>query len=184
MLFAPRLVMGNSTWIGVTISAPIESGPTCCLLAKLGAIASDETRMAIKKQEFYEGAALHLVARAGRIASLRYEAPFFLFNDRLSVLLKYSTGVRSPWGFTFTADEQVLLQTMASKFETAIGLICGADGVAAISYQSYLGVAAPRRDAIHIACRRQHGKHYEVSGPDGTLNRKVAPSSWQKLLED
>jgi len=32
--------------------------------------------MAIKKQEFYEGAALHLVARATPIA-IRYEAPFF-----------------------------------------------------------------------------------------------------------
>lgn len=140
--------------------------------------------MAIKKHEFYEGAALHLVARAGQIASLRYEAPFFLFNDRVWVLLKYNTGGRSPWGFTFTADEQMLLQTRASKFKTAIGLICGSDGVAAINYHSYLDVAAPRSAAVHIACYRKRGEHYEVSGPDGSLNRKVSPSSWQKILED
>jgi hypothetical protein len=39
--------------------------------------------MAIKKQEFYEGAALHLLARAGGITGIRYVAPFFLLNDHL-----------------------------------------------------------------------------------------------------
>jgi hypothetical protein len=53
--------------------------------------------VAIRKQEFYEGAALHLLARTGGITSVRYEAPFFLVNQ-LSVLLKYSTRARSPWG--------------------------------------------------------------------------------------
>ncbi len=147
-------------------------------------VRRDELRMAIKKQEFYEGAALHLLARGGRITSIQYEAPFFLLNDRLSVLLKYSTKGRSPWGFTFTADEQLLLETRASEFKMAIGLICGSDGVAAFSYESYVSVAAPRTVAIHLACFRQHGEHYEVSGPDGSLRRKVAPSSWQRILGD
>jgi hypothetical protein len=82
-----------------------------------------------------------------------------LLNDRLSVLLKYSTKGRSPWGFTFTADEQVLLKTRAFEFKTAIGLICGADGVAAFTYQSYLSVASLRTAAIRLACYRQHGEH-------------------------
>jgi len=53
--------------------------------------------LAIKKQEFYEGAALHLLARSGRLSSVRYAAPFFLLNNELTVLLKYSTKGRSPW---------------------------------------------------------------------------------------
>jgi hypothetical protein len=138
--------------------------------------------MAIKKQEFYEGAALHLLARNGGIASIRYEAPFFLLNDALLVLLKYSTRGRSPWGFTFTTDEQSLLQEKASELRTIIGLICGADGVAAFPYDSYLKVAAPRKSAIHIACYRQLGEYYEVNGPDGKLNGKVSPSDWQRIL--
>jgi hypothetical protein len=140
-------------------------------------------RMAINKQEFYEGAALHLVARAGRIGGLRYEAPFFVFNDRLSVLLKYCAKNRSPWGFTFTPSEQTLLRERATKCETAIGFICGADGVAAVSYEAYVDVAQLRKAAVHIACYRRFGQHYEVRGPDGTLHRKVAPSTWQKILE-
>jgi hypothetical protein len=39
--------------------------------------------MAIKKQEFYEGAALHLIARTGLVAGVQYVAPFFVFNNRL-----------------------------------------------------------------------------------------------------
>jgi hypothetical protein len=139
--------------------------------------------MTIQKQEFYEGAALHLVARSGQITSLRYEAPFFLFNDRLAVLFKYSTKGRSPWGFTFTPDEQSLLMQRSAKIKTVMGLICGADGVAALSYEAYRSVATQTNGAIHIACYRKHGEHYEVSGPNGTLKGKVAPSSWQKILE-
>lgn len=139
--------------------------------------------MAIKKQEFYEGAALHLLARTGGIKSIQYEAPFFLLNNRLLAYLKYSTRGRSPWGFTFTIEEQRLLQGKASKIGTVIGLICGADGVAAFTYDDYRSVASPRKSAIHIACYRAHGKHYELNGPDGKLAGKVAPSNWQRILE-
>lgn len=139
--------------------------------------------MAIKKQEFYEGAALHLLARTSQIEGIRYEAPFFLLNDHLLVYLKYSTRGRSPWGFTFTTDEQGVLQRRASQLKIMIGLVCGADGVVGVSYDAYRSVAAPRKSAIHIACYRNHGEHYEVNGPDGTVNGKVAPSDWLRILD-
>jgi hypothetical protein len=138
--------------------------------------------MAIKKQEFYEGAALHQLARSGAITSIRYEAPFFRVNDRMSVHLKYSTKGRSPWGFTFVPDEQDLLTSTAAECEVIIGLICGADGVAAFTYDAYKTIAAPRRTAVHIACYRRHREHYEVNGPDGTMGWKIAPSDWQRIL--
>ena len=139
--------------------------------------------MAIKKQEFYEGAALHLLARSGGIESIRYEPPFFLLNNRLLVYLKYSTRGRSPWGFTFMPDEQMILQNRAREFMIVIGLICGADGVTAFTFDEYKSIATLRESAVHIACYRPHGKHYEVKGPDGTLDGKVAPSNWQRILE-
>jgi hypothetical protein len=139
--------------------------------------------MAIKKQEFYEGAALHLLARSGTVASIVYEPPFFILNDRVLALLKYSTRGRSPWGFTFMAYEQVLLAQKASQLKTIIALICGSDGVAAFTYDAYVSVAATRQSAVHIACYRQHGEHYEVNGPDGKLKGKVSPSDWRRILE-
>jgi hypothetical protein len=139
--------------------------------------------VAIKKQEFYEGAALHLLARTNGITSIRYEAPFFVLNNQIFVYLKYSTRGRSPWGFTFMPDEQALLEVRASKSRVVIGLICGADGVAGFSYEGYRSIAEPKKSAIHIACYRLHGEHYEVNGPDGKLDEKIAPGSWRKLLQ-
>ena len=140
-------------------------------------------RMSIKKQEFYEGAALHLLVRAAGIQRIQYDAPFFVLNDAVFVLLKYSTKSRSPWGFTFGEDEQRILSRQAVRSKTMIGLICGSDGVAACAYDAYTAIAAPRKSAVHIACYRPHGHHYEISGPDGTLSGKVAPSEWLKILD-
>ena len=140
--------------------------------------------MGIKKQEFYEGAAIHLLARSGDVTSIRYDAPFFLFNDELLVLLKYSTRGRSPWGFTFTPDEQIVLQNKASRWNVVIALVCGSNGVAAFDYVAFRGVASPRGTAIHVACYRQYREHYEVNGPDGTLNEKIPPSNWLRILRD
>ncbi len=138
--------------------------------------------MTIKKQEFYAGAALYRLARSNGIATIRYEPPFFLINSELSVYLKHSTKVRSPWSFTFTIDEQMLLTKEAPNRKIAIGLVCGADGVASLTYDAYRSIASHRPSAIHISCCRRHGEHYDVNGPDGRLDGKVAPSSWQKIL--
>lgn len=138
--------------------------------------------MAIRKQEFYEGAALHQLARTGTIRCIEYRSPFFLINNQVLVLLKYSAKARSPWGFTFMPDEQSLLQRAALSSAVRIGLVCGSDGVAAVTYSDFLAVAEPRSSSVHIACYRSHRERYEVNGPLGTLVRKVAPSDWLKIL--
>jgi hypothetical protein len=138
--------------------------------------------MTIAKQAFYEGAALHLVARNGDITGIQYEAPFFLLNQSLLVLLKYSTKGRSPWGFTFVAEEQALLLKKSARNDIVLGLVCGGDGVAALTYDAYLTIASPRTSAVHISCYRQHGEHYGLNGPDGVLDRKVPPSMWPNIL--
>lgn len=139
--------------------------------------------MGIQKQEFYEGAALHQLIRGSNgITSIVHAPPFFLIDGCLQVHLKYSTGKRSPWGFTFMPDEQLLLQQSAQVMPLVIGLICGADGVAALPYEEYIRVAQAKGAALRISCRRNHREHFEVGGPDGTLPGKVAPSEWTKLL--
>ena|ERR1700722_1535127 len=140
--------------------------------------------MAIKKQEFYEGAALYLLARNSLIKSILYESPLFRVNDHVLLYLKYSTRGRSPWGFTFMPDERAIFQAHASKSRIVIGLICGSDGVVALSYDDYRKLTSSKKSAVHIACYRQHGEHYEVNGPDGALDQKVAPSTWRKILEN
>ena len=141
------------------------------------------TTMAIKKQEFYEGAALHVLARSNKVTAIRYESPLFIVNDSLLLLLKYSTRGRSPWAFTFTPGEQLLLERGSPRARIAIGLICGADGVATFSNAAYLTIAKLRNRSVHVSCYRRHGEHYEVSGPDGRLERRIAPSQWPRILE-
>ena len=139
--------------------------------------------MAIKKQEFYEGAALHRLARTGAIPGIRYYAPFFVVSGELFVLLKYSTRTRSPWGFTFTPDEQEQLHVRAFEHQpVVIAMICGNDGIAAIRYDAYQTIAFPKTTALRITCARLYGKYYRVTGPDGRLDRKIAPSEWHQIL--
>jgi hypothetical protein len=138
--------------------------------------------VAIQKQEFYEGAALHRLIRAGHLATIRYEPPFFHINDSMYVTLKYSTRTRSPWAFTFMPAEQALLDATAANACLYIGLVCGSDGVVALNYRDLRPLAAPRATAVHVSCYRGHGQHYEVNGPDGRLSRKVAPSDWGRIL--
>jgi hypothetical protein len=142
--------------------------------------------MAIRKQDFYEGAALCMLARAGAIDGLRFEGPFCVVNHSVAVLLKYSTGVRSPWGFTFLADEQRHLASGAGSARIVIALVCGADGVAAISHEDFLSLRGEGVAAVRIACRRLHGEWYEIRGPRGALKAKIPPSAWVNsiLLEE
>jgi len=140
-------------------------------------------QMPITKQEFHEGAALHKLARNGKIRSLSYSPPFFTVNGNVLVCLKYSTRNRTPWGFTFTHDEQITLSNRAKRSRLVIGLVCGSDGVVAISYESLQRIAPLEKRARHVSCFRKHGQHYGVFGPEGELDRKVAPSAWQRMLE-
>lgn len=139
--------------------------------------------MAIKKQEFYEGAALHLLTNSQPVA-IRHFPPFFVLNERVSVLLKYCTKGRSPWNFTVTAREQTEIEQRLPASIVVLGLICGDDGIAAVTSTSYFSIAKRRSSSVHVACFRRHGQHYEVCGPDGTLNGKIAPSRWKGILSD
>lgn len=138
--------------------------------------------MAIQKAEFYEGAALHQLVRGHGLVGLRYDAPFFVLNEAVVLHLKYSTKPRSPWSFTFMPEEQAILRARADRDQVVLGLVCGGDGIAALPYEDLCTVAAPRPLAVRVSCRRHHAKHYSVSGPDGDLGRKLAPSAWRRLL--
>jgi hypothetical protein len=147
-------------------------------------IADLSAYMAIQKHEFYEGAALHQLIRSCGGATISYVSPFFQLNDRVRVYLKYSTGVRSPWGFTFMPEEQRLLTSGPGRLPIVIGLVCGSDGVATVTSELFLSIVRPRDVAIRVACARRHREHFEVSGPDGAAPGKIPPSNWQRLLSE
>ncbi|NII72478.1 hypothetical protein FHW84_001044 [Dyella sp. SG562] len=139
--------------------------------------------MGIQKQEFYEGAAIYQLIRKSGATHISYAPPLFVFDNRLQIHLKYSTGKRSPWGFTFMPDEQAFLRKSAQSMRLIIGLICGADGIAALSYDDYASIASIQSNALRVSCKRNHRAHFEIGGPDGTLPGKVAPADWSNLLD-
>lgn len=140
--------------------------------------------MAIRKQEFYEGAAIHRLVKAGKLGSILYEPPFFVLNEHVRVLLKYSTRSRSPWGFNFSADELDALTNLPPIDRAFVGLICASDGIAAITVRDLLTLTHRHKQQIHVSCYRDHREHYEMRGPYGPLAEKVAPSRWETLLKD
>lgn len=139
--------------------------------------------MTIAKHEFYEGAALHQLVTNSKVESIRYEAQVFTINNSVQIYLKYCTKNRTPWGFTFTSSECTLLETCATNKRVFLGLVCAADGIAAISHEMFRSIASQGKDPFSILCHRKFGKHYLVSGPNGSLSRKIAPSQWQRILE-
>jgi len=139
--------------------------------------------VAIRKQEYYEGAALYQLARAGGIRGLKWEAPFFLVNQKHAILFKYSTAKRSPWAFTFTVDEQEALVRSSAVMDTVAALTCGNDGVVPVRLADLKGVTSTFGKAFRISCSRSHGGHYTMSGPDGEQRLRIAPADWRRLLE-
>lgn len=139
--------------------------------------------MGIQKQEFYEGAALHRLIRAcAEPVRVLHAPPFFILNSLLAVHFKYSTSKRTPWGFTLLPAEQGRLKDAAETLSVVIAFVCGSDGIAALPYKDYLRVVASSEAASSLVCRRLYKEHYEISGPGGTLERKVAPSNWCSIL--
>jgi hypothetical protein len=138
--------------------------------------------MAIKKQEFYEGAALHALLSRGGTLRIKYEAPFFHVNECFLILLKYSARKRSPWGFTFSKSEMQAMSAVTSRLE--IGLICGADGVAALAFDNFSVIAGVSGATAHIACYRGYDQHYLIKGPEGAVDKKIPPSRWKALAEE
>lgn len=139
--------------------------------------------MGIKKQEFYEGAALHLLTRRHGSVTLRHDPPCFVVNDRLVIYLKYSTRGRSPWGFTLSAAELKTLRRYLPKYDVILGLVCGDDGITALGYEDMSSITEGSEEVVHVSCYRQRHEHYEVNGPCGTLPRKIAPSDWLRMLD-
>jgi hypothetical protein len=140
--------------------------------------------MSIKKQDFYEGAALYQLLRTNAVERVAYAHPFFVLNDQTAVLLKYTTRNDSPWSFAFTPAELVELGHDNKPFNYFVGLVCGSDGIVTLSLRQIRKVIANDGKSARIGCYRKHDQQYEVRGPLGILDRKISRSNWVKILTD
>lgn len=137
--------------------------------------------MPLKKQAFYEGAALHQLAHCCGPISIRHAEPFFVINEIETIYLKYCTRVRSPWGFSFTEAEQDSMTQVVGPL--TLGLICGSDGIVTLHYSDFKQLVGSSDSSAYISCFRKHDHHYVVRGPEGRLARRVSPSTWKRFLK-
>ena len=135
----------------------------------------------IDKQDFYWGAALiRLLDNPGCLALTKNQFGYLVNSSQL-VLLKYSTKSRSPWQFTFGIDEIANLKKTSDRYSlVVIGLICGGDGVCAITWTQANFLLMGKSGAISV--RRKFHEHYGVSGSAGELDHKISIRNWPAIL--
>lgn len=139
--------------------------------------------MTIKKQEFYEGAALYQLLKTNAVERVSFANPFFILNDEIAVLLKYSTSKDSPWNFVFTGNELAELRHLETAFTYHVGLVCGSDGVVSLQRSQVLDLVGDCDANARVGCYRRHDQLYQVNGPTGPLRKKISRQSWVRILE-
>jgi len=137
----------------------------------------------IEKLEFYHGAALVRVIEDPRCETIAKHACGYRVNNNRLLAIKYSTKAQSPWGFTFSEEDiSRFSAASAESGDCFIALVCGGDGVCALSWAiaSALLAQSPGR----IAAKRGFAGCYAVSGPAGSLKGKVAMNRWPAIVFD
>lgn len=113
-----------------------------------------------------------------------YPSGTFLINDRAGLLIKYATRRKGPWGFTFAAEHKRAIEGLSYAYEgLVIALVCGRDGIAAISYNdisTILTLADDKAQAVSV--RRRLRRMYSISGPVAELKHRVSKSSLPNLI--
>jgi len=134
----------------------------------------------IDRQEFYHGAALLKLIADPRCKSVHPSKSGYVVNEKVFVLVKYSTRHNSPWRFTVTEDEFSLLAAPAVVKTSHIVLVCGGDGFCALHWSKASALLG--NSPGWLSARRPFNGSYTVAGPYGTLNRKVQLKQWPAIL--
>lgn len=135
----------------------------------------------IDKREFYHGAALIRLLEDARCQRISRHEFGHIVNDAVFVFLKYTTKSRSPWRFSFSRDEVQRLNLLASRFpKIIIAMICGGDGICAVSWRDASSLVG--NDAGWISARRKFNEQYAVAGQVGQLHGKVSLNEWPSIV--
>jgi hypothetical protein len=111
---------------------------------------------------------------------------FYLINNILPILCKYSTKRTNPWAFSFKKDIlEVYLSLIQQYNECLFVLICGIDGIIALDssqIQSIINLNDSSNQK-RISVARKLGEMYYVSGNDGFIKNKISQKSIVENLQ-
>lgn len=135
----------------------------------------------IEKLDFYHGAAIVKIVEDSRCRTICNSKFGYVVNGENLVFLKYTTKNHSPWAFTVSADDIRRLEDARELFGSrSVGFVCGGDGICSAPWESVTELLGGKPG--WIAARRKFNGCYSVSGPTGTLARKVALNQWPAIL--
>ncbi len=102
------------------------------------------------------------------------------------IYIKYCTKRLSPWSFTFRQEHQDEIARMKAELgEVFLVLVCHMDGVAVINYAELKQILDENHEASEwVTVARGKRQMYAVWGKDGTLDFKVAESSFPRKILD
>ena len=135
----------------------------------------------IDKEEFYYGAALRLLLHNPRVKAVRQTKFGYIVNEGHFIFLKYTTKVRTPWGFSFSQEDLNCLNVESKNHRSAtVGLICSGDGVCAVKLSdlNYILDFA----AGWVSIRRKFNERYAVKGTEKSLSGKTPLNAWPNAI--
>lgn len=99
----------------------------------------------------------------------------YLLNGTVGLYIKHATARMSPWRFTFQKKHQDdMLRMQRSTKETFLVLICGEDGIVALSFKEIKKVLDKNHEAIEwLSASRKKREKYTIKGSDGKLEYKI-----------
>ena len=109
---------------------------------------------------------------------------FYLVDTKVPIFIKFCRNRKSPWAFNFQRDHQLAYKSVIESYGKCITvLVCGADGIAALSHEQLREVLDDDfGEQEALAVRRKLNQMYSINGTDGELARKVARDSLLVLL--
>jgi hypothetical protein len=115
---------------------------------------------------------------------------FYILNDQLPILVKYTTKRNSPWSFTFNNGHLSLYYELCSKYgECIVILVCGSDGFVSIGkteVDQIIRLDNENQKQISVIRKLKH--MYAVSGTDGNINQRISRKNFftiaQKYLKE
>jgi len=100
----------------------------------------------------------------------------YLINEVTPIALKMSSKRLGPWTFNFLRSHQKVYDDLFRHYsDFYVCLICGRDGIAGLSMQELRLVLDENYEEQEIvSVRRRLKKMYQVTGKDGTLEKRIS----------
>ncbi len=136
----------------------------------------------IDKLHYYHGAAIVSLLQENEDISVKKKGLWgYVINDQVFVFLKYTTKARTPWRFSFDQEDVDRCLRMLSEYNSLVlGLICGGDGVCALTWKEAQFLLNDKPGWISV--KRKHNESYGVAGSISKLKGKIPVERWVKIF--